>query len=302
MDKTEEKRQKWLSSLKSDIEPLTGNRKWIDDNVRRIIKEKGSIKVLEGVFGDRDRCNGYEEEIIRTPEGTFTKILGCSYLLKGFIDKEIIDTATATKRVLMEDIRFIASNPIFILFLLRKKTIKDLIARYERIFLARLLQLRPPYSGWKVQDRDYPPAIREFVRVGRKFNEIIADGLGLILFADNAYYFPYQDIIGNLDKENLKQNSRKEIKRLLNLGLDRAYAIKDKLRLFVRLVLILLYYPKFKNFIIEFLSEIDPEKVKRDEADWYFCLKRETYDFGGLSLNIRLKLREEIDKEKGHII
>lgn len=295
-------REDWLNSLKSDGESLTGDRKWIDENVSWIIKEKGSIKVLEGVFGDQDRCNGYEEDIIKNEKGTFTKILGCSYLLKGFIDKEVIDTATATKRVLMEDIRFMANHPILTLFLLRKKTIADLIYRYERIFLARLLQLRPPYLGWKVQDRDYSPAIREFVKAGRQFNEKLTDAFALFLFADNAYLFPYQDIIGNLNKEELKQNPRKEIKRLLGLGIKRANHIKPKLEVAAKLISILLYWPKFLKIITQFLEAIEPENVKMDEADWYFSLKREGYDYGGLNLQERLKIREKIDKEKKHII
>jgi len=54
--------------------------------------------------------------------------------------------------------------------------------------------------------------------------------------------------------------------------------------------------------MMRFLLELDYGKIKTDEADWYFCLKRKDYNFKGVLYEGRLIEKERIDREKGHKI
>jgi len=43
------------------------------------------------------------------------------------------------------------------------------------------------------------------------------------------------------------------------------------------------------------MAELDLEKVKMDESDWYYALDRNGYDYGGLSYQERMKIMAEMD-------
>jgi len=55
-----------------------------------------------------------------------------------------------------------------------------------------------------------------------------------------------------------------------------------------------------RKFITEVLLELNMDKIKMDEADVYFSLKRRAYNTRNRSLNERLRLKRKIDKERGH--
>jgi hypothetical protein len=315
----ETKRQKWLNGLKGGIEITDENRKWIDQEVRRVIKEKGSCKRLEGIFGDEDRCDGFEEEIIHTTDGAKTKIIGCSFLLNGFIDKDIIDHVAVVKRVWIEDIKLMTRFPFLIPIFLSQKGLR----RYALISYAHLIQLKYPFPFWKIQDSDFSLPIKELVKglreatqhlkqdkfviynvgeVVRYTLDVLIDSVALVFFADNAYLFPLQDILSQLDKKKLGQNLRKEVNRLLDIGISRANHIHDKLKLFKLFINFLLFFPQFRKIVRIFLETINPANIEMDGADFYFSLKRRGYNYGGLSFEERLKIREELDKTLGHHI
>ncbi len=47
--------------------------------------------------------------------------------------------------------------------------------------------------------------------------------------------------------------------------------------------------------------ELDTKKVGLDEADWYFCLRRNTHNYRGIPLPERLAELERIDAERKHM-
>ena len=53
--------------------------------------------------------------------------------------------------------------------------------------------------------------------------------------------------------------------------------------------------------IIREKQKLDTDKLKLDEDDWYFCLKRRGFNFRNLRLDQRLRLKKMIDKDKGHL-
>ena len=56
-----------------------------------------------------------------------------------------------------------------------------------------------------------------------------------------------------------------------------------------------------REFVREYLLELNLDKIKPDEHDLYFTLRRSTYRFRDVSVEERVKEAERIDKEKGHI-
>ncbi len=139
---------------------------------------------------------------------------------------------------------------------------------------------------------------KEIINRLRKFRDIFTT----ILEFDYAYRARTQDVLPELDKKALKENPQKEIERLLNLMIERELAIQNKWLGLKKIILYAMKIKKLRNLIVEFLLELDLEKIKRDEADWYFCLNRNDYNYGGLSYEERMKIKEELDKKMGNKI
>lgn len=147
------------------------------------------------------------------------------------------------------------------------------------------------------------------IHTGREFYEIIAQGVEFIYYfleKDNAYRFRLQDVLENLDKTN---GSVKEIRRILKLlqdreSLDPNGQISNQARKwkYLRRATIILYIWKdLRIFLKNVIMEIDIDKVRLDDSDWYFCLKRSQYNFRGIPYKERLQMKESVDKLKGHI-
>lgn len=128
---------------------------------------------------------------------------------------------------------------------------------------------------------------------------------------DNAYRFRLQDVIAQLNKENVKKSVIKEVKRLLTILIQREnHEIRGELTIGIpwkweqmKIVLIglLLINKQIRDFVKEFLLEVDIDKVKLDENDRYFSLNRIGYNFDNISYEDRLAEKKRIDKEKGHL-
>ena len=136
----------------------------------------------------------------------------------------------------------------------------------------------------------------------------------LIMELDGAYRFPIQDVLGETDRENARRSGFREVMRLFDLMLerqnnltivvgvsDRTSGVPSKFR-FLKLIfrVLLLISPLARRIVRNFLVELDTSKVALDDADWYFCLRRNTHNYRGISLPERLKELNRIDTERGH--
>ena len=138
----------------------------------------------------------------------------------------------------------------------------------------------------------------------------------LIMQMDCAYRFPLQDILGEKDTENAKKSGYGEVMRLCDIMIERQTnlipvegvsertgGVPYKFKFLKRMLqCVLITSPTIRRILQNFLVELDEKKVALDEDDWYFCLQRDTHNYRGWSLADRLKEKEWIDKEKGHII
>lgn len=144
----------------------------------------------------------------------------------------------------------------------------------------------------------------------------------LIMEFDGAYRFPTQDMLGETDKENAQRSGAREMLRLLDLMIerninltpippemlptipgitDRTSGVPEKFRFIKKAMRILFFLSSQSRRIIRnFLLELDIDKVKLDDADWYFCLRRNTHNYRGVPITERLKELARIDRERGH--
>lgn len=136
----------------------------------------------------------------------------------------------------------------------------------------------------------------------------------LIMERDGAYCFPMQDILGEADKENAKRSGTRELMRLFDLMLERqtnltpvegfskrTQGVPHKFRFLKRAARLFLFIsPTARKIVQRFLVELDTSKVALDDADWYYCLRRDTHNYRGTTLKERLDELERIDAERGH--
>lgn len=117
--------------------------------------------------------------------------------------------------------------------------------------------------------------------------------------SDDVYKYMFQDLIGGeMNKQSLEKNARKELKRLLKLGEERSHldGVKKKYRDGQRLVSIL--PPRIIKGIKNVLLDINQARIKLDENDLDWA-QHKPYDFGGVKWKGRewsMKLGEEIRK------
>lgn len=147
---------------------------------------------------------------------------------------------------------------------------------------------------------------REYDKITeREIWEVVATALKFIFFFieyDNAYRFRISDALKNLDKEAARKNVIKETKRLLDLMIEREnpdFGIRYKWIGIRRLVIPAMYVSKqLREFIKEFLLELDINQIRPDEHDYYFQLRRDTYMFDGRPFEERAAEAEQIDRDK----
>jgi len=258
----------------------------VDKNIRERLRAGGSVKFVEGAFGDMPACGGYVED-----EGDWgMRFYGCSKILRGTTEPRVIDSVALTKRAILSFLHFF---PFLMLF---PKRLTHWIAEVYRADLATK------------EPKEFSRPFRELIRVG----SLLVSGLknrddalcvvkcAAMCLMDVAYRLRVQDVLGVLCEDALWDNPRREVLRLLKLGRKREHdnnRMQKKWDFMYRLASIVLWFPSVKRFAKRSLQELDRDEVRIDADDWYFCLKRESYDFRGMSLGERLVEKERIDKE-----
>lgn len=265
--------------------------------------------VTQGAFGSVPGLinDGVVERIIEPPEGgTFIKFIGCEYLYKGTTKQNVVDVLEFPKRALRNLLILICRHKILLVILLSRR-IRVVIVNwylknvYLKAFTKHLL----------LSEKKYCISVREIWRVITLFigkikgkEQSIAFRLRnigcMILETDIAYRFMLQDFLPEINKQALKENSFKEIKRVLDIFIKRYN--NSRWKRIKKLVVLLLKIKKIRKLIVRILLDLDLDKIKLDDADWYFCLQRPHYDFRGISLKERLRQKRIIDKQKHHFI
>ena len=237
------------------------------------------------------------EKIEQTPEGGMLLwVQSKAFPLKGFPENKKAQTINILKRAIISSIRLFFTNPF-------NNLPRKVIKWYAEI--VQSVYRRVGFEGGFDYDdpNKFCPAVREIYYTGLNLidsedGKTALNGLCMILEYDISYRFRVQDIVGELSKENLKLNPSKEINRLIKIALERDWSARDKVKVFARFARVMLWlFKDVRKFVIKFLTELDIEKVKLDEADRYWCMERWDYDFWGEPYVIRKNQMRKIDLE-----
>ncbi len=321
---------------------------------------KPHVILLTGIFGELEDCSGVAEEIIETPEqlakhgldpaegGTFMKIVGCSYLYKGYPQEYKVRGMEQAKGNISSIPRLIIGKSIilsaavatlFVFF--RKRFIHYAHIYFNEIKFRTLPHIGMPYERYGYYVKEVARAVR--AALNREFridpsiplldlhpdNMVVGKFLGFLwrrfshlelpalitkalafvcVFMDNdsAYSLRTRDALGEMDKERARRSGAREFLRILQILADRESYIGRDVRnkwLFIRRCVRVAFWvsPRARRLAQYFLLELNLDKVRLDDADWYFCLRRNSYNFRGIPLEQRLKELERIDKERGHV-
>jgi len=301
------------------------------NQIQKVLETTGGLELVYGAFGDTPNMEGYVEKIIKPKEGgTFTKFYGCNYLFKGYPDKTIVEGigigkaffSAIPREIILKSWLFKLST-LFLFLFQRKKFIHIVRTYFSIIHFHLMSKWDIPISEYNIVSKELKRAVDSVLDVeSKKYKldrkddqgkteeydgeiiELLRDVFAFIYFfidKDNAYRFRWQDIMEEMDKNILVNSPIKEINRLCKILISREYQIKHKWIKFRKMILVIMIFsPFFRRLVRDILLEINVEKVKFDEADWYFCQRRSGYDFRGIPISERLKEREKVDKEMGH--
>ena len=297
-----------------------------------------NIDLAFGIYGEKAGCDAYIEKEVKDDTGSvYLKPYGQFYLFKGRVRGETVHGLELSKALTSSFPRLITEYPILtiafgLFFTFQKKGFIHFIDFiFEEINHKVVNHLQYP-------EEEYTPPVKEIKRSLTKALEkvfgfdlkkpyypvdhprfkrdrVIPDPadikykssqlgyalarfiiwLCLFLDSDTAYRFRVQDALGKKEADVFK---------VLNLLIERetGRGISHKWK-FIKLLLrfILWRLPELKQFINEFLLELDNKKVAMDESDIYYSCMYLSYNFGGLPQKERWALRRKMDEDKRNV-
>lgn len=290
----------------------------IADKMMKVIAgADGQPVAVLGAFGTTgENCVGVVENITYGEGGeVFVKYAGCNYLFKGFLDSRVIQATYAMKRIVSGVPRYLSTRPVkiligffgFILLILPKKTRNNILMSLGEYFVDIGWQ---PLQTYIIPPPSYNEPVREIYRASEviinkyiKWDKLLdlirrgRDTICTIFQFDMGYRFRVQDFFSIFDKDLFKQDPLKELERAISVFFqrDNSETVKSTAKTLVKIIKLAFHNKELKRMIIDFILELDFEKIKFDEADWYYVLDRDDYLFGGLSHKERMEISKELD-------
>lgn len=286
--------------------------------------------VVYGAFGNGENCTGVVERIDEPEEGgIFTKYYGCNYFFKGYPNSGVIREISVAKKALkygfrlVEDkgMRFFLGFMAFFFFFFSKKlkakiilSLADYILSVSYHNLEEFVLLPIKYCvsvkefGRAITDlfnkhkknEDIYERIRRVIELGRNI-------VCMILEYDYAYKARWQDVFQYIDKGNVKKNVKKEVLRILRIMIDREVkpevgvnGMVYKWNNIISVLKVCFLFRPVRNITKELLLDIDFDKIKPDEADFYYVCDRDDYNYSGLNRDERMKIAKELDEKVGN--
>ncbi len=146
----------------------------------------------------------------------------------------------------------------------------------------------------------YGQPVRELYRVlDGKLRDIIC----AVLEYDTAYRYRFQDIVGELNKENFKKSPFKEIERLADIARGRECQEHDDKQVLgllklIKFVPVFIWYLRINRKLLKKIQEVveklDINEVKLSVEDTYWTNQYKDYNFRGLTFKERMQEYEFI--------
>lgn len=228
------------------------------------------------------------------------------YPKKGWPFREAVNAIDSIKRGAMASIKFTASKPMryivpFFYFLPRswKRGIMLNAMREFGNFGERC------YHRCTMNPKYYCKIVREVYRVCMPiagddiYLQQFVTSICMVLEYDDAYRYRFQDSLELFDKENFLKNPAEEIKKMMVTiaGRDNSISLKENMARLGMFVGMIMQLKVIREPLIDIVKQLDIEKMKLDDGDWYQCLTWIGYDFRGKKLSERLIEREAIEND-----
>lgn len=123
---------------------------------------------------------------------------------------------------------------------------------------------------------------RAGVKLAKTYNEkLLVRIICMIWEFDNSYRYRGQHAIGLINKKNLLKKPVRELLRVLKEVQKREKnpSIAVKLKKIKKVLWLIAFMPKIKEFIKKFAVEADFEKIKLSKTDLFWCSLRPDYEW-----------------------
>lgn len=313
----------------------------LSEPVKEVIKQiqektskSGQAMIINGMFGDMTECDGVVEEIKDSPQGgIFVKAFGSPHLFKGVPRKEVVDMLNLPKAFISLVPRELFRSKLTIfyfacLYLFSRKhfwhTLRTIFHRIHDLSLTRIQypDVKKYSQPVRMLRSAFDETIRQLYEIDINSKQGLTEETNYIgprekwitltcivrlicefIENDNAYRLKVQDIFKEYKRKNIQKDTRKEILRLLDILIKRENQnlMTEKWEFIRKVASITLRLKSVKKFARYYFLLIEQSQMIPDDDDWYMSLRRDGYNFGGLSLKERLKIKKKIDKKRGHI-
>ncbi|MCK9319537.1 hypothetical protein [Methanoculleus sp.] len=312
----------------------------IREYLQKIAEGKIEYKYLLGAFGitgkkeDSGKATAIvQEEIFPEEGGSYLRILGCAYFLKGcpfgMIPGFYLELLGVAKSMFSDIFlmvmrsRFMQSY-VLLLYIINKKLFYNILNEYVGLIYDKSVNIvkfpqkrynkyatemmrafntalekeykpKKPFTEYWIEDSNENKKLKLLVPLAKMFNFAV-----YVLEFDSAYRWQLQDGLSELNKKN---DPIKELNRICDIIIERYQNddVREKYLAIKKITKILKFSPMFRRILKNFFDELDIEKIKLDEHDLYYCLNRADYNFKGIPLEDRIKEKERLDKKMGNI-
>ena len=263
--------------------------KGLDDSKLSPFIEKGVEGVQKYALSVAVPEEGFEGCVLATYQGY-------SKPEKGVISLETSTAINTAKRIHLVLLQIVVASPIRYLvplFFLFPRNTQDRFALscmrnlgYVMRWVLQRQYLNPLY--WT------PAAKAVYKAVIEEQDQNVRDWLMFfvcLLEYDNKYRYPVQDILGELDRDTLEKNPKREILRLVLLGANRQHGGAEKKWFDVHQALRVIFTlrPKWAEVTGQFIQKVG--NMDMDEDERYTVSFISDYDYGGKTLEEREKER-----------
>lgn len=236
-------------------------------------------------------------------QGVFIYHKDSLFPVKGFPDPETVLANNFAKRVFIQQIKWIKSNPLLAVSMIRTKNIERWLESYCKIADATLQPYFLKEEWYSVPCMWIKKFVFVFltnIGISAKVSEQFARTFAHLIEFDDAYRYRIEDLALETTTEKLHDNPARELNRLLNIFAEREVGFqnragkmvirKELIEKFNNVVVMLtraFTIPRFKKAFRKGLKSIDFSKIQMDEADRYHTLRQYSYNFGGRTVEDR---------------
>lgn len=296
----------------------------------RQIYENPPVREVQGAFGDTFPNVAYVKET----KGIETYFWGCSIPYRLNLDPSIHDSATALKRTLASSFKLVLRFPI--LFLIRKKRViewfynnyaADFRQKIEDIFFSplceelflkgkkiieekvKLLGLSDPKDEYRNKLIESLKAFIAFFQTSTTYHMVLHDFMENMRPTRKGILKALEIVCKRIEsaekykkEHNIEAEYKKRLGRPMESNAEENKENSRRFKVFKRFMYFVLFVPKARKTLCEYLASLDAGKLCSDVNDFYWYYRRHNYDFGGLSYSERIEVASLLDKQKEHII